>query len=109
MLDTSNFLFLVYDVGMNRHEDPKSWFWLRGADGAARALAAVRRQAGLTQAQIAGQLDMDRTTVLNMEAGRNPAVNRFVGLFNWMGYDLIAVPRGARVIVDTCANADAAP
>jgi Helix-turn-helix domain len=99
--------FLIYDIGVSRHEDPKSWFWLRGADGAARALAAVRHQTGLTQAQIAGQLDMDRTTVLNMEAGRNPAVNRFISLFNWMGYDLIAVPRGARVIVDTRANADA--
>lgn len=103
----ATFLLLDYNVGVSRHEDPKSWFWLRGADGAARALAAVRHQAGLTQAQIARQLKMDRTTVLNMEAGRNPAVNRFIGLFNWMGYDLIAVPRGARVIVDTRADADA--
>jgi hypothetical protein len=60
---------LIYHVGVSRHEDPKSWFWLRGADGAARALAAVRHQTGLTQAQIAAQLGMDRTTVLNMEAG----------------------------------------
>jgi hypothetical protein len=101
----ATFCFLIYDVGVTQHEDPKSWFWLRGTDGAAKALAAVRHQAGLTQAQIAGQLDMDRTTVLNMEAGRNPAVNRFIGLFNWMGYDLIAVPRGARVTVDTRADA----
>ena len=93
---------------MSQHENPKSWFWLRGPDGAARALATVRHQAGLTQAQLAGQLSMDRTTVLNMEAGRNPAVNRFVGLFSWMGYDLIAVPRGARVTVDTSENPDAA-
>ncbi len=100
---------MTYNVGVNRHEDPKSWFWLRGADGAARALAAVRHQAGLTQAQIAGQLGMDRTTVLNMEAGRNLAVNRFISLFSWMGYDLIAVPRGARVTVDTGVNADVAP
>jgi len=86
---------------------PKPWFWLRGTDGAARALGAVRHQAGLTQAQVAVQLKMDRTTVLNMEAGRNPAVSRFVSLFNWMGYDLIAVPRGARVIVEPRSDADA--
>lgn len=98
---------MIYNIGVSRHEDPRSWFWLRGADGAARAVAAVRHQTGLTQAQIAAQLDMDRTTVLNMEAGRNPAVNRFISLFNWMGYDLIAVPRGARVTVDTRADADA--
>lgn len=94
---------------MSQHEDRKPWFWLRGADGAARALAAVRHQAGLTQAQVAGQLAMDRTTVLNLEAGRNPAVNRFISLFSWMGYDLIAVPRGARVTVDTRADVDAVP
>jgi transcriptional regulator with XRE-family HTH domain len=100
---------LAYDVGVSQPEVPKPWFWLRGTDGAARALAAVRHQAGLTQAQVAAQLKMDRTTVLNMEAGRNPAVSRFVSLFNWMGYDLIAVPRGARVIVDPRAGADAVP
>jgi Helix-turn-helix domain len=105
----ATFYSLTYNVGVSRHEVPKPWFWLRGADGAAKALAAVRHQAGLTQAQIARQLKMDRTTVLNMEAGRNPAVNRFISLFNWMGYDLIAVPRGARVIVDTRADADAVP
>ena len=49
--------------------------------------------------QVAGQLHMDRTTVLNMEAGRTLAINRFVTLFNHMGYDLIAVPRGAIVRV----------
>jgi transcriptional regulator with XRE-family HTH domain len=92
---------------VSQHEVPRPWFWLRGTDGAARALAAVRQQAGLTQAQVARQLKMDRTTVLNMEAGRNPAVSRFVSLFNWMGYDLIAVPRGARVTVDPHADADA--
>jgi hypothetical protein len=44
---------------------------------------------------------MDRTTLLNMEASRNPAIGRFVNLFNRMGYDLIAVPYGAKVSVDT--------
>jgi hypothetical protein len=61
----------------------------------------------MTQAQAARQLKMDRTTVLNMEAGRSPAVIRFVSLFSWMGYDLIAVPRGALVTVDTRAGEDA--
>jgi transcriptional regulator with XRE-family HTH domain len=63
-------------------------------------LAGVRHAAGLTQADIARRLGMDRTTVIDIEAGRNAAVNRFVALFNWMGYDLVAVPRGARVTVE---------
>lgn len=86
---------------MEQLEEARPWFWLRGEGGAGRALAGVRHAAGLTQQQIADRLRMDRTTVLNMEAGRNPAVNRFVALFSWMGYDLIAVPRGAKVTVDT--------
>lgn len=90
-----------------QHEAAKQWFWLRGEDGPGRALAGVRHAAGLTQAQLASRQRMDRTTVLNMEAGRNPAVNRFVGLFNWMGYDLIAVPRGAKVTVDAPHEGDA--
>lgn len=88
---------------MEQLDEARPWFWLRGEGGAGRALAGVRHAAGLTQQQIADRLRMDRTTVLNMEAGRNPAVNRFVALFSWMGYDLIAVPRGAKVTVDTRA------
>jgi len=42
---------------------------LRGETGAGQALAGVRREAGLTQQQIADRLNVDRTTVLNMEAG----------------------------------------
>lgn len=60
---------------------PRPWFWLRGNEGAGRALAGVRREAGLTQAQLAELAGMDRTTLLNMEAGRNPAVIRFVEIF----------------------------
>jgi hypothetical protein len=52
---------------------------------------------------------MDRTTVIDMEAGRNSAVNRFVGLFNRMGYDLIAVPRGARVMVEADSESASLP
>ena len=52
---------------------------------------------------------MDRTTVVNIEAGRNTAVNRFVGLFNRMGYDLIAVPRGARVTVEAGCQSEPVP
>ena len=86
---------------MSQHESVRPWFWLRGEGGTARALAGARHAAGLTQAEIARRLGIDRTTVIDIEAGRNAAVNRFVGLFNRMGYDLIAVPRGARVTVET--------
>jgi transcriptional regulator with XRE-family HTH domain len=91
---------------VSQHEVAGPWFWLRGDRGAGRALAGVRRAAGLTQAEIAGRLGMDRTTVIDIEAGRNTAVERFVGLFNRMGYDLIAVPRGARVTVEASGESE---
>lgn len=74
------------------------WFWLRGHSGG-EALAGVRKEVGLTQAELARRLGIDRTTILNMEAGRNPAVDRFLGAFELFGYDLIAVPREAHVAV----------
>jgi hypothetical protein len=94
---------------VSQHQAASPWFWLRGDEGAGRALAGVRHAAGLTQAEIARRLGMDRTTVINIEAGRNTAVNRFVGLFNSMGYDLIAVPRGARVIVEAGFQSEPVP
>lgn len=94
---------------MSQQSDVKPWFWLRGDGGPGRALAGVRHTAGLTQAEIARRLGMDRTTVIDMEAGRNSAVNRFVGLFNRMGYDLIAVPRGARVMVQADSESASLP
>jgi transcriptional regulator with XRE-family HTH domain len=94
---------------VNQHQDAGPWFWLRGDEGAGRALAGARHSVGLTQAEIARRLGMDRTTVINIEAGRNTAVNRFVGLFNRMGYDLIAVPRGARVTVEAGFPSESVP
>ena len=94
---------------MSQHNVGRPWFWLSGKGGAGRALADVRQVAGLTQAQAAAQVRMDRTTLLNMEAGRNPAIGRFVSLFNRMGYDLIAVPHGAKVSVDTRPDEEASP
>jgi transcriptional regulator with XRE-family HTH domain len=93
---------------MSQHEAPRPWFWLSGAGGVGRALAGVRQAGGMTQAQAAALVGMDRTTLLNMEASRNPAVGRFVSLFNRMGYDLIAVPYGAKVSVDARPDDEAA-
>lgn len=72
-------------------------------------MAGVRHTVGLTQAEIARKLGMDRTTVIDIEAGRNTTVNRFVGLFNRMGYDLIAVPRGASVTVEAGGEGEPVP
>lgn len=76
------------------------WYRVRGAEGLGAALTAARRSAELTQEQLALRLRVDRTTLLTMEAGRNPALDRLVRAFSVLGYDLIAVPRTATVSVE---------
>ncbi len=76
-----------------------AWFWVRGANGAGSALAGMRRSKGMTQAQLAECLGADRTTVVAMEAGRPPGQERFFHAVGWLGYDLVAVPRGSTVTV----------
>jgi len=76
------------------------WHRIRGPAGLGAALAACRQAASLTQEQLAHRLGIDRTTVIAMEAGRNPALARLVRAFALLGYDLVAVPRAAAVTVD---------
>jgi transcriptional regulator with XRE-family HTH domain len=68
-------------------------------EGLGAALAAARREGGVTQVQLAGRIGAERTTVITMEAGRNPALARLVRAFSLLGYDLVAVPRTAEVSV----------
>jgi transcriptional regulator with XRE-family HTH domain len=86
---------------MDQHDAGKPWFRLRGPAGAGNALEGARRARGLTQAQLAVRIGVDRTTVLTMEAGRSSVVARFLKAFDWLGYDLIAVPKDATVRVET--------
>jgi transcriptional regulator with XRE-family HTH domain len=76
------------------------WYRIRGADDLGHALAEIRRAASLTQAELAERVRAERTTVLNMEAGRNTALERFIRAFGLFGYDLIAVRRGSTIRVE---------
>ncbi len=75
------------------------WLRPRGRDALAQALAASRQAAGLTQEELARRLHVNRTTVIDMEAGRNQALSRAADAFSLLGYDLIVVPRSAKVVV----------
>jgi DNA-binding XRE family transcriptional regulator len=80
--------------------EPAPWYRIRTAASLGDALAASRQARGLTQAEAAHLIGAERTTLLNMEAGRNRALERMVKAFGQVGYDLIAVPRSAHVQVD---------
>ena len=75
------------------------WVRIRGTVGLGTALAQCRRAAGLTQNELAERIGAERTTVINMEAGRNPALERLVQALSLCGYDLVAVARDASVRV----------
>ncbi len=75
------------------------WLRPRGRDALAQAVSACRQAAGLTQEQLALRLHVHRTTVIDMEAGRNQAVARAVEALSVLGYDVVVVPRNASVTV----------
>ena len=75
------------------------WMRTRGPEALARAVASCRQNAGMTQAQLARRLRINRTTLLDMEAGRNQAVARAAEALSVLGYDLVVVPRSAKVTV----------
>lgn len=75
------------------------WLRPRGRDALAQAVSACRQAAGLTQEQLAHRLHVNRTTVLDLEAGRSRAVARAVEALSVLGYDLVVVPRDAVVTV----------
>lgn len=76
------------------------WYRIRGADGVKQALTGAREQKGVTQAELASLLDIDRVTLVTLEAGKNSGAMRLIRAFNLLGFDLIAVPRTAKVHVD---------
>jgi DNA-binding XRE family transcriptional regulator len=75
------------------------WFRPRGRAALGTALRQCRKEAALTQAELAERLGVNRTTVLDMEAGRNPALTRWMFAISLLGYDIAIVPRGAKVTV----------
>lgn len=81
------------------------WLRPRGRDALAHAISSCRHAAGLTQEQLAQRLHINRTTVIDMEAGRNQALGRAADALSVLGYDLLVVPRGAKVTVTESAAA----
>ena len=75
------------------------WVRVKGSRNLGEALEQVRREAGVTQSELAERLDVTRTTVIDMEKGRPAAVRRLVDALSILGYDIVMVPRGATVEV----------
>ena len=75
------------------------WYRVRDPQQLGRALTSCRKARQLTQADLAELLGVDRTTVLNLEAGRPHALDRMLRAFAQLGFDVIVVPRDVDVAV----------
>ena len=63
-----------------------------------KAVARVRRQAGLTQQQLANQTRVPRTYLAKMESGLSTEqVKRTFALLRDLGYELLVIPKEDRV------------
>lgn len=81
------------------------WVRVAGSRNLGNALEQVRRTAGVTQVELAERLAVTRTTVIDMEKGRPAALRRLVDACSILGYDVVLVPRGARVEVSEQGSA----
>jgi DNA-binding XRE family transcriptional regulator len=75
------------------------WVRPRGRSGLADGLATIRKAASVTQVDLAERLGINRSTVIDMEAGRNPVLTRYADALALLGFDVILVPRAAVVEV----------
>ncbi|MGF1666208.1 MAG: helix-turn-helix domain-containing protein [Acidimicrobiia bacterium] len=84
---------------MSQKRNTGRWFRVLPTAGLGPVLARCRHQRGLTQAELADRLGVDRTTILRTEASDVAALRRVVAAFSILGYELIAVPKGADVVI----------
>ena len=83
------------------------WYRIRGRSGLKEALSGARRLTGISQAELAERLGVDRVTLVHLEGGKNAGALRLLDAFGALGFDLLAVPRSARVHVDEGTGDDA--
>ena len=76
------------------------WFRARTLGALGTAMSEVRRDSGFTQEQAGSLTGTSRPTISRMERGRPGPSSAVVDLLTACGYELVVVPRGARVIVE---------
>jgi len=76
------------------------WYRISTEKSLGEALALARKQARLSQEELAQRIQVDRTTVVRLESGRLKTLTRLTSAFAMLGYDLVAVPRGSKLTVE---------
>ena len=76
------------------------WFRVRSLQALGAALSEIRQAAGLSQSGAAERTHTSRPTVSRMERGQQVSSATVIGLMTAAGYDIVLVPRGARLRVE---------
>lgn len=66
------------------------------------AIASVRKEKGLTQAELAERVGVSHTTLSNLEQGKSVATSTMLRALQLLGMRLVVVPKTARVTVNEC-------
>lgn len=83
---------------------PKPWFRARTADALGSAVRRVRQVAVLSQDDLARRASTSRPTVSRLERGSAVATSTLLDVAAACGYELVLVPRGARLTITTNVN-----
>lgn len=65
----------------------------RSAMDLGSAIARLRRERNMTQADLASWVGIDRTTVVRLESGTLQSVERLIDVLSALGADLVLVDR----------------
>jgi HTH-type transcriptional regulator / antitoxin HipB len=77
------------------------WYRARTLDSLGSALADLRDLRGLTQTDLAEKVGTSRPTISRIERGEAASDETILKAMAAMGYELVAVPRGHIVRIET--------
>ena len=78
-------------------QDPKPWYRARSHAALGAAVQGARQSAGLNQDQLAELAATSRPTLSRLERGMPTSTSVLLEALAASGYEVIVVPRGARV------------
>lgn len=76
------------------------WFRVRSQQSLGFALSELRKFRGISQAEAAEQAGSSRPTISRMERGLPVSSATMMDLLEHARYEILLVPRGARVVVE---------
>lgn len=81
-------------------QETKPWYRARSTAALGAAVQGARQGAGFNQADLAERADTSRPTISRLERGQVVTTTTLLDTLAACGYELVVVPRGARILVE---------